>query len=152
MEEQSQRPFQFSSVTQSCRTLCDPMDCSMPDFLVYHQLPELTQTHVHRVSDAMQPSHPLSSPSPPAFNLSQHCGLFQWISSLHRGQRIGVSASASVLPVNNQDWFPLGLNGLISLQSKGLSQVFSSSKASFFSIQLSLWSNSYIHTWPLEKP
>ena len=68
---------QFSSVTQSCLTLCDPMNCSTPGFPVHHQLTELTQTHVHRVSDAIQPSHPLSSPSPPAFNLFQHQGLFQ---------------------------------------------------------------------------
>ena len=68
---------QFSSVTQSCPTLCDPMDCSMPGFPVHHHLPEPAQTHVHRVSDAIQPSHPLSSPSPPTFNLSQHQGLFQ---------------------------------------------------------------------------
>ena len=67
----------FSSVTQSCLTLCDPMDCSATDFPVHHQHPELAQTHVHRVADAIQPSHPLSSPSPPAFNLSQHQGLFQ---------------------------------------------------------------------------
>ena len=71
-----------SSVAQSCPTLCDPMNCSMPGFLVHHQLPEPTQTHVHRVGDAIQPSHPLSSPSPPTFNLSQHQGLFQCISSL----------------------------------------------------------------------
>ena len=68
---------QFSSVAQSCPTLCDPMNCSMPGFLIHHQLPELAQTHVYRVGDAIQPSHPLSSPSPPAFNLSQHQGLFQ---------------------------------------------------------------------------
>ena len=68
---------QFSSVTQSCPTVCDPMNRSMPGLLVHHQLPEFTQTHVHRVSDAIQPSHPLSSPSPPAFNLSQHQGLFK---------------------------------------------------------------------------
>ena len=68
---------QFSSVTQSCLTLCDPMDCSTPGFPVHHQLPELAQTHVHRVSDAIQPSDPLSSPSPPAFSLSQHQSLFQ---------------------------------------------------------------------------
>ena len=67
---------QFSSVTQSCSTLCNPMDCSMPGFPVHHQLPELTQTHVHQVSDAIQPFHPLSSPSPPTLNLSQHQGLF----------------------------------------------------------------------------
>ena len=74
--------FQCSSVAQSCLTLCDPMDCSMPDFPVHHQLSELTQIHVHHISDAIQPSHPLSSPSPPsAFNLSQHQGLFQGVSS-----------------------------------------------------------------------
>ena len=74
-------PVQFSSVTQSCLTLCNPMDCSTPGFLVHHQLLELAQTHVHWVSDAIQPSHPLLSPSPPAFNLSQHQGLFQWVCS-----------------------------------------------------------------------
>ena len=69
--------IQFSLVTQSCPTLCDPMDCSTPGFPVHHQLLELAQTQIHRVGDAIQPSHPLSSPSPPAFNLSQHQGLFQ---------------------------------------------------------------------------
>ena len=68
---------QFNSVTQSHLTLCDPMDCSTPSLPVHHQLLELAQTHVHLVGDAIQPSHPLSSPSPPAFNLSQHQGLFQ---------------------------------------------------------------------------
>ena len=68
---------QFSSVTQLCPTLCDPMNHSMPGLPVHHQLPESTQTHVHRVCDAIQPSHPLSSPSPPALNLSQHQGLLQ---------------------------------------------------------------------------
>ena len=68
---------QFSSVIQSCPTLCDPMNCSTPGLPVHHQLPEFTQTHAHRVSDAIQPSHPLSSPSPPAPNPSQHQGLFQ---------------------------------------------------------------------------
>ena len=75
---------QFSSVAQSCPTFCDPMDRSTPGFPVHHQLPELTQTHVHRVSDAIDPSHPLSFPSPPAFNLSQHQGLFKWFSSSHQ--------------------------------------------------------------------
>ena len=69
--------IQFSSVAQSCLTLCDPMDCRMPGFPVHHQLWDLAQTHVLRVSDAIQPSHPLSSPSPPTFHLSQHQGLFQ---------------------------------------------------------------------------
>ena len=68
---------QFSSVAQSCPTLCDPMDCSTPGLPVHHQLPESTKTHVHRVNDAIQPSHPLLSPSPPAFSLSQYQGLFQ---------------------------------------------------------------------------
>ena len=68
---------QFSSITQSCLTLCDPMNCRTPDLTVHHQLLEFTQTHVHRVGDAIQPSHPLSSPSPPAPNPSQHQGLFQ---------------------------------------------------------------------------
>ena len=68
---------QFSAVTQSCPTLCDPMNRSTPGLPVHHQLLEFTQTHVHRVGDAIQPSHPLSSPSPPTFNLSQHQGLFQ---------------------------------------------------------------------------
>ena len=75
------RPFrysvQFSSVAQLCMTLCDPMNCNMPGLPVHHQLPESTQTHVHRVGDAIQPSHPLLSPFPPALNLSQHQGLFQ---------------------------------------------------------------------------
>ena len=71
------KELQFSSVTQSCPTLCDPMNGSMPGLPVHHQLPEFTQTHVHRVGDAIQPSHPLSSPSPPAPNLSQNQGLFQ---------------------------------------------------------------------------
>ena len=75
---------QFSSVTQSCPTLCDPMNCSVPGLPVHHQLPESTQTHVHWVSDAIQPSHPLWSPSPPALNLSQHQGLFKLVSSSHQ--------------------------------------------------------------------
>ena len=76
-----------SSLTQSCPTLCNPMDCSVPGFPVHEQLLELAQTHVHRVSDAIQPSHPLPSPSPSAFNLSQHQGLSQWVSSSHQVAR-----------------------------------------------------------------
>ena len=106
----------FCSVTKLCPTVCNPMDCSMPDF---HYLPELAQTHVHCVGDAIQPSRPLSSPSLPVFNLSQHQGLFlmSWLFA-SGGQSMGASASALVLPMNTQDWFPLGLTGLISLQSK----------------------------------
>ena len=105
------------SVTQSCPTLCDPMDCSMPGFLVFHHLPELAQTHVCWVSDAIQPSHPLSSLSPPAFNLSQHQGFFL-MSHLFTSGGQSIGTSVSVLPMNIQDWFPLGSTGLISLQSK----------------------------------
>ena len=78
----------FSSVAQSCLTLCNPMDCSTPGFLVHHQLPELAQTHVHWVGDAIQPSHPQLSPSPPAFNLSQHQGLFQGVSFSHQVAKV----------------------------------------------------------------
>ena len=147
----------FSSVTQSCLTLCNPMNCSTPGLPVHHQLLEPTQTHVHWVSDAIWPSHPLLSPSPPALNLSQHqhpnIQMSQLLAS--GGQIIRVSASTSFLPMNTQDWSPLGWTGWISLQSKGLSRVFSNTtvpKHQFFCAQLSLQSNSHIHTWLLEKP
>ena len=106
---------------------------------VHHQLPEFTQTHVHWVGDAIQPSHPLSSPSP-APNPSQHQSLFQWVNFLHDVAKVlGVSASASVLPMNTQDWSPLGWTSWISLQSKGHSRVFSNTtvqKHLFFGTQL----------------
>ena len=79
---------QLSSVTHSCSTLCNPLDCSTPGLPVHHQLPEFTQTHVHHVGDAIQPSHPLSSPSPPSFNLPQHQGLFKWVSSSHEVAKV----------------------------------------------------------------
>ena len=132
---------QFNSVAQSCPALCYPMDCSMPGLPVYHQFPEFTQTHVHWVGDAIQPSHPLSSPSSPPFNLSQHQGLFQGVSSSHQVAKVFVSASASVLPMNIEDWFPLGWTGWISWQFKGLSRVSSNTtvqKHQFFSAQISL--------------
>ena len=144
---------QFSSVAQSCPTLYDPMNCSTPGLPVHHQLPEFTQIHVHWVGDAIQPSHPLSSPSPPPPNPSQNQGLFQRVNSSHEVAK--VSASASVLPMNTQDWSPLGWTGWISLQSKGLSRVFANTivqKHQFFGTQLSSQSNSHIHTWPMEKP
>ena len=135
---------QFSSIAQLYPTLCDPMDCSTPGLPVHHQRPEFTQTHIHWVGDDIQTSHPLSSPFPPAFNLSQglSSGSFQ-MSQLFAsgGQRIGVSASTSVLPMNTQDWSLLGWTGWICLQSKGLSRVFSNTtvqKHQFFSAQLSL--------------
>ena len=129
---------EFSSVAQLYPTLCNPMDCRMPDFPVHHQLTELAQTHVHWVSDAIQPSHLLSSLSLSIFNLSQHQGLFQWISSSHQVPKYW--ALASVLPMNIQDWFPSGWP-IWSLQSKGLSRVFSNStvqKHQLFSAQLSI--------------
>ena len=132
----------FNSVTQLCLTLCDPMDCSMPGLPVLHQLPGFIQTHVHWVSDAIQPSH-LLSPS-----LSSHLQSFPASGSFpvsqffaSGGQSIEVSASALVLQMSIQDWFPLGWTGWISLQSKGLSRVFSNTtvqKHQFFGAQLSL--------------
>ena len=125
---------QFSSVTQSCPTLCNPMNCSTPGLPVHHQFPEFTQTHVHQVGDAIQPSHLLSSLSPPAPNPFQHQSPFQWVNASH--ESIGVSALALVLPKNTQDWSPLEWTdllkntqdwsplewtGWISLQSKRLS-------------------------------
>ena len=127
------------------------MDCSTTGLPV-HQLLEFTQTHVRWVGDAIQPSHPLLSPSPPAFNLSQH--LFKWVSSESGGQSIAVSALASVLPMNIQNWFPIRWTDWISLLSKELSRLFSNTtvqKHQFLSTQLSLKSNSHIHTWILEK-
>ena len=111
--------YWFSSVTQSHLTLYDSMDCDIPGFPIHHQLQKLAQTHVHWVSDAIQPSHPLLSLSPPAFNLSQHQGLFKWVSSSHE------VAKVLEFQLQHQDWFPLGWTGWISLQSKELSRVFS---------------------------
>ena len=113
--------IQFSSVSQSCPTLCNSMDCSTSGFPVHHQLLEVTQTHVHQVCDAIQPSHPLSSPSPPAFSLSQHQGFFQSVSSSHQ------VAKVLELQLQHQSfqWFPLGWTGWICLLSKGLWRVFS---------------------------
>ena len=144
---------QFCLVAQSCPTLCDPMNCSTAG--LHHQLLESTQTHVHWVSDAIQPSHPLSSPLllPSILPASESFPMRQFFAS--GGQSIGVSALASVFPMNTQEWFPLGWTGWISLQSKELSRVFSNTtvqKHQFFSAQLSLYSNSHIHTWLLEKP
>ena len=112
-------PPQFSSVAQSCPTLCDPMDCSTSGFPVHHQLLELAQTHVHRVNDAIQPSHPLVSPSDPTFQSSPASGSFQMSHFFASGgQSIRASALASVLPVSIQDWFPLRWTGCLSWLSK----------------------------------
>ena len=149
----SKEHHKFSSVAQSCWTPCNPMDYSMPDLPVQHQLVEFTQTHVHWVGDAIQPSH-LSSISfssrLQSFPASGSFPMNQFFKS--GGQSIGVSASASVFLV--QDWFPLGLTGLISLHTKGLSVVFSTTtvqKHQFFGTQLSSQSNSDIHTWILKN-
>ena len=100
--------LQFSSVAQSCLTLCDPLDCSMPGFPVHHQLWELNQTRIHQVGDAIQTSHLLSPPSPPAFNLSQHQGHFQWVGSSHQVAKV-LSFSFSTSPSNDY-------SGLISFR------------------------------------
>ena len=137
---------QFSSVAQSCLTLCDPVNRSTPGLPARHQLPEFTQTHIHRVRDAIQPSHPLSSPSPPAPNPSQHQSLFQQVNSSHEVAKVlGVSASASVLPLNpgllsfKMDWLHL-----LAVQEtvKNLLQHHSSKasilqRSAFFTVQLS---------------
>ena len=134
----------FSSIQFSCSVMSDSL---WPHELQHarppcpSQTPGVFQTNVHWVSDEIQPSHPLLSPSPPAFNLSQHQGLFKGVRSSRQVAKVLVSASASVLPMNIQDWFPLEWTGWISLQSKGLSRVFSNTtvqKHQFFSAQLSL--------------
>ena len=145
--------LQFSSVAQSCLTLCDPMNCSTPGLPVHHQLPESTQTHVCCVGDAIQPSHPLTSPSPPTLNFSQHQGLFQWVSSLHQVAKV----LEFQLQHQSCQWTPrtdllLGWTGWISLQSKRLSRVFSSttvqkhaylnSKNSMFDSEFYTWKDS----------
>ena len=146
--------IQFSSVAQSCPTLCNPMNRSIPGLPVHQQLLEFTQTHVW-VGDAVQPSHPLSSllllpPVLPSIRV------FSSESTLHIRWPKYWSFSLSISPSKNtQDWSPLGWTGWISLQSKGLSRVFSNTtvqKHQFFGAQVSSQSNSRIHTWPLEKP
>ena len=147
--------YQFSAVAQSCPTLCDPINRSTPGLPVHHKHLESTQTHAYRVGDAIQQPHPVvpcsscpqSLPASGSFPMSQP---FAW-----GGQSIGVSASASVIPINTQDFSPLGWTSWISLQSKGLSRVFSNTrvqKHQFFITELSSQSKSHIHTWPLEKP
>ena len=139
----------------SCVRLCATSWTAACQATILHYLLELAQTHVYWVSDAIQPSHSLSPPSPSAlsFPASGSFLMSQFFAS--GGQSIGVLASASVLPMNIQHWFPLGLTGLISLQFKGPSRVFSSTtvqKHQFFCTQPSLWSTSHIHTGLLKKP
>ena len=147
--------YRFSSVpsvAQSCSTLCDPMNCYTRGLPVHHQHPEFTQTHVHWISDAIQPPHPHppSSPSPPALNPSQHQSLFQSVNSSHEVAKVleFQFQHQSIRWCWFQDWFPLGWIGWISLQSKGLSRVFSNNtvqKHQFLGAQLSSQSNSPIH-------
>ena len=140
---------------KSCLTLCNPIDCSMPGSTVHHCFSEFVQIHVRWVDDATQLSNPLSSPllvlqSFPASGSFPMSGLFA-----SGDQRNGASTSATVLPMNIQGWFPLGLTGLISLQFKGLPRGFSSTtiqKHQFFSAEPSLWYNFHIHTCLHEKP
>ena len=147
---------QFSSVAQSCTTLWDPMNCSTPGFPVQHQFPEFTQTQVRQVGDAIQPSHPLSSPSPPAPNTSQHQSLFQWVNSSHEVAKtkywsfsfsIGPSKEHPGLISFRMDWLDL-----LTLQGtlKGLPHS-TVQKHQFFGAQPSSQSNSHIHTWLQEK-
>ena len=142
--------LQFSSVTQLCPALCDPLDCSTPGFPVHCQLLEPTETHVHWVGDAIQPSHPLSFPSP-AFSLSQRQGLFKWVSSLHQvAEVLEFQLQHQSFTSFRTDWFDLlfgyamrRIQYAISLlwQSKGVSRVFSNTRVpnhQFFGTQLSL--------------
>ena len=146
---------QIRSVAQSCLTLCDPMNRSTPGLPVHHQLSEFTQTHVHRVSDAIQPSHPLLSPLllPP---IPPSIKVFSNESTLRMRWPKYWSFSFSIIPSKkSQGWSPSEWTSWISLQSKGLSRVFSNTtvqKHQFFGTQPSSQSNSHIHTWPQEKP
>ena len=141
------------SVTNWCPALCDPVGCSTPGFPVLHYFQEFAQIHVYWVGDSKHLflCHLLLF-LPQPFQASGCFSVSQLFMS--GGQSIGVSASASVLPISIQDWFPLALTGLISLLSKGLPRVFSTTvqKHQFFSSQPSLWSSSHIHAWLLEKP
>ena len=146
---------QYSSVAQSCPTLCDPMDCSTSGPPVHHQLPESAQAHVHWVTDAIQQPHPLLPPSFPAFNLSQHQGLFKWVSSLNQMAK-DWSFSFSISPSNvYSELISFRIDCFDPLPSKELLRVFSCTtiqKHQFFSSHPSFWSNCHKHTWLLEKP
>ena len=145
---------QFSSVTHSCLTLCNPMSCSTPGLPVHQQTLEFIQTHVHWVGDAIQPSHPLLSPSPPAFNLSQHKGFFQLISSSHQLAKVFLLKRQHHPSNKYSELIPLGLTNLISFQSKGLSRVFSNTtiqKHQFFWFSVFFMVQISHPTWLLEK-
>ena len=136
-----QRCCSCCSVTQLCPTLCNPMDCSVPHFPDFRHLLELAQTHIHWMSDAIQTFCSLLPLSPPAFYLTQYQGLFQWADSSHQGAKVLKLQLQWILPMNPQGWISLGLTGLISLQTKGLSGVFINTtvqKYHFFGAQFSL--------------
>ena len=147
--------IKFSSVAQSFPTLRDPMNCSMPDLPVHHQLPEFTQTHVHPVGDAIQSYHPLSYPYPPTPNPSKRQGLFQWVNSICMRWPKYWSFSFSISPSNEHPGlisFRINWLGLLAAQGtlKSLLQLHSS-KTSILWHSVSSQTNSHIHTWPLEK-
>ena len=154
MNRQALKATMWCSVTKLYPTLCDPMDCRTPGFPIPHHLLEFAKVHVHWIGDAIQPFHPLLSP----FLLSS---IFPGIRSFlmnqllsSGGRSTGASASASVLPMSIQGWFPLGFTALTSFLYKGFSRDFSSTtvqKHQFFGSQPSLWHNSHICIWQLEK-
>ena len=138
------------SVTKLCPALCDPMDCSTEGFPVLFYLPEFAQTHVHWIDDSIQPTVAPFSPCAQSFPGPVFLPM-NWLAA-SGGQSTGASASASVLPRNIQDRFPLRLIGLMSFLSKGVFSISTVQKHKFFSAQPSLWSNSHIYSWLLEKP
>ena len=140
-----------------CPILCSPMDCSTPSLPVHHQLPEFPQIHVHWVGDAIQPSHPLSPPFPPAFNIAQHQGLFQWVVLLHQVAKVLDWTFSFSISTSNE------YSGLLSFRMGWLDFVIvqgtlkrilqhHSLKVSVLQCSVFLWSNCHIHTWLLEKP
>ena len=151
---------QFSSVPQSCPTLCNPHELQHSRLPYPSPTPRAYSNSCPLVSDAIQPPNPLSSPSPATFNLFQHQGLFNEMGlfneiCLHIWWPKYWSFRFSISSFSSQNWFPLGLTGLMSMQSKGLSRVFPNTTVQmhqFFSAQLSLWSSTHIRIWLLEKP
>ena len=140
--------------SRSVMSPCDTMDCSMPGFPVLHHLPELAETHVHWVGDGHPTISSFVIPFSSCLQSFPALGSFPMILPVpSSSQSIGASASESILPMNIQDWFPLGFTGLISLHSEELPRVFNTiiQKHQFLGIQPSWWSNSHIHTWLLEK-
>ena len=150
--------YQFSQFSHSimCLTLCDPMNSSRLGLPVHHQLPDFTQTHIHRVGDAIQPSHPLPSPSPPTPNPSQHQSLFQWVISSHEVAKV-LEFQLYLHSFQRTPRTDLLQNGLVGSPCSPRDSQESSPTPQFKSINSSVLSflyrsNSHIHTWPQEKP